>query len=371
MEGPSPNGTDDSSQFGVELFESFPDPVLGYGPPERSDSRSAYAEAPVSAGSTVVRAHNAAFQRLLETPGADLVGTPLERLEIPGVVDENESGDGSPEADDSASRVGTKTSTSNGRSLLEYARAEPAVRLNTDVNGELRHFQLRDVPATADASRGCLLFTDVTEIERERREAVAIAERLEAFTSATRHDIRNPLEVAKIRLEAARDTREAVHFEKVFEALDRIERLTERPLGSEDRGTAPTDEVALETAARSAWEMVDTRDATLIVDDGLQTVRGDTDRLRGLFENLFRNAVEHGGPEVTVTVGPLPEGFVVVDDGPGIAADVMGNVFESGYSTRPGNSGLGLAIVREVAEQHGWQVSLAATEDGARFEFTE
>ena len=369
MGGSPPNRTRENSPCAVEFFESFPDPVLGYAPRENSDGRSAYSDAPVSEGRTVVRAHNAAFQRLLDTPVSDLVGTPLERLEVPGTVGGTGSGDESPEDDDSASRVGTRTS--NGRSLLERARAEPAVRLSTEVNGEMRHFNLRDVPANADSSRGCLLFTDVTEVERDRREAVETAERFEAFASATRHDIRNPLEVTKIRLEAARETGEAAHFEKVFEALDRIERITKRRLGSEDRGTALTDEVALETVARSAWEMVDTRDATLIVEDGLQTVRGDTNRLRGLFENLFRNAVEHAGPEVTVTVGPLPEGFVVVDDGPGIAADVMEHVFESGYSTIPGNSGLGLAIVREVAERHGWQVSLAATEDGARFEFTE
>jgi len=47
----------------------------------------------------------------------------------------------------------------------------------------------------------------------------------------------------------------------------------------------------------------------------------DRSRLRQLLENLLRNAVEHGGENVTVTVGNLPDGFYVADDGPGIPPD--------------------------------------------------
>ncbi|WP_323174890.1 ATP-binding protein, partial [Natrialba sp. PRR66] len=77
------------------------------------------------------------------------------------------------------------------------------------------------------------------------------------------------------------------------------------------------------------------------------TVVADRTRLSRVFENLFRNAVEHAATgsrtasgdapltvTVTVTVGPLPDedGFFVADDGPGIPEDVAESLFEEGVS---------------------------------------
>ena len=101
------------------------------------------------------------------------------------------------------------------------------------------------------------------------------------------------------------------------------------------------------------------------------TIRGDPSRLRHLFENLFRNAVEHAGEDVTVRVTSLPDGFCVEDDGPGIPAERRADVVEPGYSIADGGTGLGLAIVDEIAEGHGWEFEVTAGHDGgARFEFT-
>ena len=88
------------------------------------------------------------------------------------------------------------------------------------------------------------------------------------------------------------------------------------------------------------------------------------------------DAVEQGSSDdgsVTVEVGPLADGdgFYVADDGPGIPEGERGEVFEFGYSTEEAGTGFGLAIVKEVAEAHGWTVS--ATESGvggARFEIS-
>ena len=91
-----------------------------------------------------------------------------------------------------------------------------------------------------------------------------------------------------------------------------------------------------------------------------------------MFENLFGNAVEHGGPGVTITVGDLDSGgFYVEDDGEGISEGIRDRVFEGGFSTADDGTGFGLSIVREIAEAHGWTVRLAEdSAKGARFEFT-
>jgi signal transduction histidine kinase len=91
-------------------------------------------------------------------------------------------------------------------------------------------------------------------------------------------------------------------------------------------------------------------------------------------ENLFRNAIEHGGSDVTIRIGPLKgdTGFYVSDDGVGISPDHREDVFESGYSTARNGTGLGLAIVEEVATAHEWDVRLVeSTHGGTRFEFAE
>jgi signal transduction histidine kinase len=88
-------------------------------------------------------------------------------------------------------------------------------------------------------------------------------------------------------------------------------------------------------------------------------------------ENLVRNAVDHGGERVTVTVGTLGDGFYVEDDGVGIPAGERAAAFEAGYTTSRSGSGFGLNIVEQVADAHGWDVAVAeGTDGGARFEVT-
>jgi signal transduction histidine kinase len=83
--------------------------------------------------------------------------------------------------------------------------------------------------------------------------------------------------------------------------------------------------------------------------------------------------VEHGGSDVTVRVGTLDDrpGFYVEDDGPGIPEEVREEVFDRGVTTDDDGTGFGLAIVREIAEAHGWTVRATESDaGGARFEFT-
>lgn len=75
---------------------------------------------------------------------------------------------------------------------------------------------------------------------------------------------------------------------------------------------------------------------------------------------------------LAVRVGALDDraGFYVADNGVGVPETRREQVFDHGYTTMPRGTGYGLAIVRDIADAHGWSVSLIEpAEGGARFEF--
>jgi PAS domain S-box-containing protein len=203
------------------------------------------------------------------------------------------------------------------------------------------------------------------ELERQN-------DRLEEFAGVVSHDLRNPLGVARGRTELAREECDSDHLAAVERAHDRMTALIDDLLTLAREGVPVTDAepVDLGEVVGSCWRTVDTGEASLRA-EAEGTVLADEGRLKQLLENLIRNAVEHGGEDVTVRVGTLSDGFYVEDDGPGIEPDRREEVFEAGHSTSQSGTGFGLRIVEQVADAHGWSVRVVESEEGgARFEVT-
>lgn len=210
-------------------------------------------------------------------------------------------------------------------------------------------------------------------------------ERLDEFTSGVSHDLRSPLNVAQGRLAMARSEDDIGHVDDAAAAVDRTLELIDDLLTLAKQGSRPEafKAVDLSALADQCWANVATGDATLVVDSD-RHVLGHPSRLKQLLANLFRNAIDHGGTDVTVVVGDiepmytttrtdsdLPTGFYIEDDGPGIPAAERERVFEVGYTTHDDGTGFGLNIVKGVADAHGWNVAASKSADGgARFEIT-
>lgn len=211
-----------------------------------------------------------------------------------------------------------------------------------------------------------VVLTDVTDEETYRRELERQNERLAQFASMVSHDLRNPLTVAKGHIELAAEEDTTDHIDAVADALDRMEALIDDVLALARTGQpiGETDPVNVATVANEAWTTVETASADLVV-EGDVTVRADRSRLLQLFENLFRNAIDHAGDDVTVTVTGEADGRVTIaDTGPGIPPEEREAVFEAGHSTREDGTGFGLAIVQEIVNAHGWEIRVEASEDG-------
>jgi len=222
---------------------------------------------------------------------------------------------------------------------------------------------------------------DITDrIEREHA-LERQNERLDRFADVLSHDLRNPLSVASGQVEILDALEELpAGAEKPLDdlewSLDRIEALVEDTLRLARQGSVVDDPEPTDVAdvARNAWRCVDCEETNFELDDPLPLIAADPDRLQELLENLFRNASQHARPEdgsITVTVGGMPGGVYVADDGVGIPVADRESVFEEGYTTESDGTGFGLAIVREIAEAHDWSVAVTeSSEGGTRFEFT-
>ncbi|MEY7850345.1 nitrogen regulation protein NR(II) [Natrarchaeobius sp. A-rgal3] len=279
--------------------------------------------------------------------------------------------------------------------------------------GERRTFLFQSVVVSGFGGEieGYGIYTDITEQKRRERALERQNEQLERFVSVVSHDLRNPLTVAQGNVELAHQlsTEPAVtdHLADALDAQERMEQLIDDLLALASQGRTVDDphSVVLAEVVTKAWRYIETTNVGLVEAFSEElTIEADGDRLCQLFENLFRNAVEHGSTSprsqtpkdavehgstshakpsgsadavehggdagvITVRVG-WDEGVLFVeDDGPGIPADERDDVFDHGYTTSSEGTGFGLAIVEAIVDAHGWAIDVGeGVEGGARFE---
>lgn len=233
-----------------------------------------------------------------------------------------------------------------------------------------------------------LLLADITDSRqmsalRQRRERLtAIGE----MTAEFAHQVRTPLASAML------------YASQLDTSTPKQSRLAAR-LGERlnDLGRMVNDMLGFAAGGRRAEDTVDVR--TLLVDvrttleaqlggepalelyiDGSNidraepraealTVVANENALRGALINLVANAEQAGATAIQLGAWSDESNtwFTVSDDGPGIPDDIRSRLFEPFFTTRPAGTGLGLAVVADVASAHGGEVFVDSLRSGTRF----
>lgn len=227
------------------------------------------------------------------------------------------------------------------------------------------------------------------EEARQAREAQVKAERLAVLgrlAAGIAHELRNPLSVIVGRLQLLQNQvqagdavavdRIARHLPAVEEAAERMRRIMDSMSAyARPQPPAPID-LGIPDLLRHVVDLV-THQArssrvkiTTDCPDDLPRVQADGTQMIQILLNLVTNALEaiaEAGREGTLTLrGRLEAGQVIIevaDDGPGIPADTLEQIWDPFYTTRPEGTGLGLSIVRSlVAEQPGAKLAVESVE---------
>jgi len=199
----------------------------------------------------------------------------------------------------------------------------------------------------------------------------ALLDEKDVMLGAIGHDLKTPLAALRVRIESVEDDHErgrmAASIEDITRSLDDI-----LSLARVGRVGEPPERAELSSLAASVVEEFEDMDQPVTLADTSRMVHPvHVTWLRRALRNLISNAVRYGkSAEVSLTQSGTDIILRVEDNGPGIPADrieAMLEPFTRGETSRnrdTGGAGLGLALARAIAEQHGGELVLANRPEG-------
>jgi two-component system sensor histidine kinase HydH len=212
-----------------------------------------------------------------------------------------------------------------------------------------------------------------------------------ALAAGLAHEVNNPLSTMSIGLDLLREDlqgrphvssahllpridlllREVGHLQRIVQDFLRLAREPQLDLRERDPHRLLEEVLALLGPELELARIA----VTTQLDRTVTLLRLDPDLFRQVLMNVFRNAIQampEGGTLTVLTRGtPDDFSFEIIDTGRGIPPELLGRIFDGFFSTRPGGTGIGLTIARQIVDQHKGRISCeSAPGRGTRFLIT-
>jgi signal transduction histidine kinase len=210
-------------------------------------------------------------------------------------------------------------------------------------------------------------------MERMRAQLRERDARMQQMLAGIAHEVRNPLAgmtlfTGILREEVTEEQR--AHVDKIARELGYLERVVQEFLDFARRPPPEKTDLDARDLLEEVAQVVSTDTVELAVDADL-TIHGDRAQLHRALLNLARNAVQYAEPGSTVRLRAVRHGdevhLEVTNRGPTIPTDRIDKIFEPFFTTREKGTGLGLAFVREIAQDHGGRVDVTSADGETRF----
>jgi len=223
---------------------------------------------------------------------------------------------------------------------------------------------------------------DTSEHAENLARRVASGERMAAIgrvAAGVAHEIRNPIAAMRLKAEnalLADAPRQKEALSMMLGQIERLDRLLKRLLSLTDRDPPQRQSVSvhalIESLVLDHAERAFERGLTIRTDIRAHTANIDGEQLRRALDNLVLNAIQAAPEHSQILVGAQIEGdtlrLSVRDAGAGPPAEIRDHLFEPFVTGRPDGSGLGLSLVREIANAHGGTAQFLADANGTVFE---
>jgi len=194
------------------------------------------------------------------------------------------------------------------------------------------------------------------------------------FLATTAHELKTPLALMRGTVELGESSDREQLLSDIDAMSRQIQQLLQLAECSESHNyimaeTAPA--IAVAEAIVKLDRLADSRDVAINTNALAKPIliKADGAALAILIRNLLENAIQHAPPGTTVQILHDENGLSVRDYGPGIDQNDLPKVFNRFWrgADSEGRSGLGLAICQQIAQAHGWTISVDAASPGAIF----